>query len=48
MFHERIKHVELDWYKTREAGFLKTMYVKHVNQLADPLTKALHPTLFES
>lgn len=45
VFHERTKWIELDCYKTREAiecGFLKTMFVKTGNQLADTLTKVLH------
>jgi len=49
VFHERTKWIELDCYKTREAiecGFLKTMFVKTRNQLADTLTKALHPAPF--
>lgn len=50
-FHERTKHVDLDCYKIREyidCGFLKTMYVKSEHQLADALTKPLHPTIFHS
>lgn len=49
VFQERTKCIELDCYKTREAienGFLKTMYVKTGNQLADTLTKSLHPAPF--
>lgn len=49
VFHERTKWIELDCYKTREAiecGFLKTIFVKTGNQLADTLTKALHPVPF--
>lgn len=48
-FHERTEWIELDCYKTHEAiesGFPKTMYVKTDNQLADTLTKALHPAPF--
>ncbi|XP_019084390.1 PREDICTED: uncharacterized protein LOC109125983 [Camelina sativa] len=50
MFHERTKHVDMDCYKIREevdSGFLKTMHVRTGNQLADVLTKVLHPAHFQ-
>lgn len=49
IFHEHTKHIERDCHSIREkivAGQLKTLHVRSENQLADPFTKALYPTLF--
>ncbi|CAL9220910.1 unnamed protein product [Arabidopsis halleri] len=51
VFHERIKHVEIVCHTTRDQvknGFMKVFHVSTNNQLADILTKALHPGPFYS
>ncbi|XP_021903059.1 uncharacterized protein LOC110818467 [Carica papaya] len=49
MYHERIKHIEFDCHFVREKiqdGTVKTMHISTRNQLADIITKVLHPVQF--
>lgn len=44
IFHERIKHISIDYHFVREKlceGVLKTEHVHHEDHLADLLTKSL-------
>lgn len=51
VFHERTKHIEIDCHTVRDqikAGCLLALHVSSGNQLADILTKPLHPGPFFS
>lgn len=51
VFHERTKHIEIDCHTVRDqikAGGLIALHVSSGNQLADILTKPLHPGPFLS
>jgi hypothetical protein len=49
VFHERTKHIEVDYHFIREklqAKEIETLYVRSKEQLADILTKSLEPAPF--
>lgn len=51
VFHERTKHIEIDCHTIRDQiklGTIKALHVSSENQLADILTKPLHPKPFHS
>ena len=51
VFHERTKHIEIDYYIVREhidQGEIKMAYVSSENQIADIFTKALGQTPFHT
>ena len=51
VYHERTKHVEIDYHTVREriqAGIVKAMHVTTSNQLAYIFTKIIHLTQFHT
>lgn len=50
IFHERTKHVEINYHTVREKldrGELKSLHISTENQIADLLTKPLFPHQFQ-
>lgn len=51
MFHERTKHIELDYHQIRDKiqeGLVRTLHVRTHSELADMFTKALPSHVFMS